>query len=73
MIKGRMPIWACGPFFCLSLVACGDSTAPGAAENREFENTAEMLDSAPHELDGIDENAVRDPASSGPGENGLAD
>lgn len=59
MIKGRMPLLACGPFlFPLLLTACGDRTTPSAEENRQLENASEMLDAAPEMLSNIDENAL---------------
>jgi hypothetical protein len=65
MTKGRMPHRACGPFLlALALAACGDRTTPTAEENRQLDNAAEMLDSAPDALENIDENALR-PAEDG--------
>ncbi len=59
MIKGRMPLLACGPFLLALLAsACSDGTSPSAEENRQLDNAAEMLDSAPDTLANIDENAL---------------
>ena len=59
-----MPYRACGPFFLgLLLSACGDGSKPSAAENEQLNNAAEMLDAAPGTLEGIDENALGEPAS----------
>lgn len=59
MDKGRAPRRVCGPFLmALLLCACGDRTAPSAEENRQLDNTAEMLDSAPGSLSNIDENEL---------------
>jgi hypothetical protein len=59
MKKGRMPSLACGPFLlALLLGSCGDRTTPSAEENRQLDNAAEMLDSAPGELANIDANAL---------------
>jgi hypothetical protein len=59
MIKGRMPKLACGPFLlALTLGSCGDRSTPSAEENRQLDNAAELLDSAPGELANIDENAL---------------
>ncbi len=52
-----MPGLACGPFLlALLLTSCGDRSTPSAEENRQLDNAAEMLDSAPGELANIDEN-----------------
>ena len=52
-----MPDLACGPFLlALLLSSCGDRSTPSAEENRQLDNAAEMLDSAPGELANIDEN-----------------
>jgi len=54
-----MPYRACGPFlFAVLLASCGDRSTPSAEENRQLDNAAEMLDSAPGELANIDENAL---------------
>ena len=54
-----MPSLACGPFLlALLLSSCGDRTTPSAEENRQLDNAAEMLDSAPGELANIDENGL---------------
>lgn len=59
MIKGRMPLMACGPFvFALLLGACGSKSAPSAEQNRQLDNAAEMLDAAPQTLGNIDANAL---------------
>jgi hypothetical protein len=59
MKKGRMPVLACGPFLlALLLGSCGDRSTPSAEENRQLDNAAEMLDSAPGELANIDANAL---------------
>jgi hypothetical protein len=65
MTKGRMPVLACGPFvLALLLAACGDASVPSAEENAQLDNAAEMLDSAPDALEGIDENAIDRPADN---------
>ena len=54
-----MPYRACGPFLLAILLAsCGDKSTPSAEENRQLDNAAEMLDSAPGELANIDENSL---------------
>jgi hypothetical protein len=59
MKKGRMPYLACGPFLLAALLAsCGDKSMPSAEENRQLDNAAELLNSAPDELANIDENAL---------------
>lgn len=67
-MKGRTPLRACGPFFMLvALASCAEESRPSAAENEQLENAAEMLDSAPAELEDIDENALGEAGSnSGP-------
>ena len=61
MKMGRMPVRACGPFLLALLVAsCGDRSTPSAAENRQLDNAAEMLNAAPGELANIDENSLGD-------------
>ncbi|QNM82578.1 hypothetical protein H8M03_11310 [Sphingomonas sabuli] len=62
MIKGRTPRLACGPFLlALALAACGESDRPSSAENSQLENAEDMLDRAPAELEGIDDNALGSP------------
>ncbi len=59
MKRGRMPFQACGPFLlALALTACGERTTPSPEENRQLENAADLLDSAPGELANIDENSL---------------
>jgi hypothetical protein len=59
VIKGRMPFLACGPFLlALLLASCGERSSPSADENRQLDNAAELLNSAPGELANIDENAL---------------
>jgi hypothetical protein len=65
MNKGRTPALVCGPFvLALLLAACGDTSVPSAEENAQLDNAAEMLDSAPDALEGIDENAIDPPQSN---------
>jgi hypothetical protein len=42
----------------LALAACAERTTPSAEENRQLENAADLLNSAPGELADIDENAL---------------
>ena len=62
MKKGRMPRLACGLFLCLPLMSCSQSTAPDAADNRQLENAADLLEQAPGELNAVDENVMTEPA-----------
>ncbi len=65
MTRGRTPFVACGPFLLvLALSACSERTTPSAEENRQLENAAEMLDSAPDALANIDENSLGSPDSN---------
>jgi hypothetical protein len=65
MIKGRMPLLACGPILlALSLSSCGDRDTPSAEENRQLDNAAEMLDAAPDALSNIDENTLEESDSN---------
>ncbi len=59
MEKGRTPLVACGPFFmAIALASCGSASSPSAEQNRQMDNAAEMLDSAPDALANVDENAL---------------
>ena len=59
MIKGRMPLLACGPFLlALALAACGDRTSPSAEDKRQLDNAAAMLDNAPDELANINDQGL---------------
>ena len=60
MTEGRPPIWATGPFFCLLLLACGNSTEPTAEESRQLDNAEELLNSAPDDLSNIDAGELSD-------------
>ncbi|MFP5328577.1 MAG: hypothetical protein ACLGHC_00345 [Alphaproteobacteria bacterium] len=58
-----MPALACGPFLLalLSLAACsGDSGAPTEEQKAELDRAEQMLNEAPADLSGIDENALGD-------------
>jgi hypothetical protein len=56
-----MLIRACGPFLlALPIAGCGESSRPSPAENRQLENAAEMLDSAPARLETVDGNELED-------------
>jgi len=68
LTKGRPPLWATGPFFCLLLLACGSSTEPTAQDSRELDNAEELLNAAPDELSGIDANALAAPQPDSPPE-----
>ena len=68
MTKGRPPIWATGPFFCLLLMACGSSTQPSSEDSRQLDNAEEMLNSAPEELSGIDATGLDEPEQNAPAE-----
>ena len=58
-MKGRMPRLACGPFlFALLLAGCGEDSRPSAAEDEQLNNAAELLDSAPETLEGVDDDAL---------------
>ena len=51
MPKGRTSFATCGPFLlALMLASCGDRSTPTAEQNRQLDNAAEMLDSAPEIL-----------------------
>lgn len=69
MIRGRAHRLAYGPFvWALLLGACGDRTAPSAEENRQLDNAAELLDSAPAELANVDEKTLEtNSVEPGPG------
>jgi len=55
MPKGRTTLEACGPFLlALFLAACDDRSTPSAEQNRQLDNAAEMLDSAPDILANVD-------------------
>jgi hypothetical protein len=43
---------------------CGDRTAPSAEENRQLDNAADMLDSAPDVLANVDANALAEDDNS---------
>ena len=54
-----MPLLACGPFLlALALASCGEKTTPSAAENRQLDNAADMLDQAPDELANVDDTGL---------------
>jgi hypothetical protein len=48
----------------LLLASCSDKTAPSAEDNRQLENAADMLDSAPDSLANLDENALNNEGNS---------
>jgi len=54
MREGRPPFPGAGPFFCLLLLSCGNSTTPSSEDSRQLDNAEEMLNSAPAELSNID-------------------
>ena len=54
-----MPLLACGPYLLAGILgSCGERSTPSAEENRQLDNAAQMLDSAPGELANIDENSL---------------
>lgn len=63
MDKGRMPGLACGPFLlsCAILAGCADSDSPTAEQIEQLNRAEQMLNEAPADLSGIDENALGDP------------
>lgn len=64
-MKGRTLPWACGPFLlALLLAACEEGSRPSAAEDEQLNNAAEILDSAPSALEGVDDNALANAAGS---------
>ena len=54
MRKGRPPFVATGPFLCLLLLSCSNSTAPSSEESRQLDGAEELLNQAPAELSNID-------------------
>lgn len=58
-MKGRSPLRACGPFLLGVVIAgCGEDSRPSAAEDERLNNAAEMLESAPDALEGVDDDAL---------------
>ena len=66
MRKGRLPLLATGPFFCLLLLSCGSSTAPGSEESGRLDNAEAMLNSAPSELSDIDAGGLGESEGNAP-------
>ena len=66
MRKGRPPFLAPGPFLCLLLLSCSNSTAPSAEESRQLDNAEEMLNSVPDELSGINADDLSEPERNAP-------
>ncbi len=65
MTKGRTPLLACGPFLLFALLgSCGDRSTPSAEQNRQLDNAAEMLDSAPDVLSNVDTDLPGDAANN---------
>ncbi len=54
MRKGRLPFVATGPFLCLLLLSCSDSTTPSSEDSRQLDDAEAMLNSAPGELSNVD-------------------
>jgi len=71
MDKGRMPALACGPFLlsCAILAGCAERDSPTAEQIEQLNRAEEMLNEAPADLSGIDENALGD---TRPPEDGTA-
>ena len=61
MKRGRMPILACGPFLCLLLAACGNSSELSEADSQNLDNAAQYLDEASNILSNIDINGLDEP------------
>ena len=66
MKKGRMPILACGPFLCLLLAACGNSSELSKEDSQNLDNAAQLLDEASDILSNIDVNALGEPETNLP-------
>lgn len=65
MRKGRLPTRASGPFLCLLLLSCSNSTAPSAEDSHQLDNAEDMLNTAPAELSNIDAGELDAPEENG--------
>ena len=66
MTKGRPPFLATGPFLCLLLLSCSNSTTPSSEDSRQLDNAEEMLNSAASELSNVDAGELEKPPQHAP-------
>ncbi len=66
MILGRSSLVAAGPFLCLLLLSCSNSTSPSGDESRQLDSAEEMLNSADVELSNIQTGELEQPERNAP-------